>query len=961
MLGRLNRLILCLGMLCLAARAADAALVGHWPFDGNLNDVVGTAPGTFNGGGATYERGRVRQAVSFDGVDDYVSIPSPTNPSVYTIAAWVKPARASAAAVITRTNASGPTATWSHQLRINATGQFHHYLYVGAERHVSGTTIIVPDTWYHVVIVAQNDGPMHLYVNGLEEGTSISTAGTLWAAGDRIHVGSNSGHGMGWFQGLVDDLQIYDEALADAQIREIMKELLAHDPIPGDLAVDVPCDAVAQWTASEFAAAHDVYFGAVFDDVNDASRDNPMGVLASQSQTATEFDPAVIEYGRTYYWRIDEVNAAPDYTIFKGDTWSFTAEPYAYPITSLTVEASAEQITSPAIRTIDGSGLDEFDQHGADLKTMWVTPGGLPAWIQYSFDKAYKLHELWVWNANSELELLMGFGAKDVVIEYSTDGETWTPLESVPEFAKGAGMATYMANTIVDLGEVTARHVRLTINDNWGATAMVSLSEVRFFYVPVQGFEPAPADGTTGVDLGATLNWRPGREATSHEVLFGTDANAVAEGAVAVEIVTDHSYTPPTMDLATTYYWKVNEVGDTGTYEGDLWAYTTQEFLVVDDFESYTDDMDAEETIWHAWIDGLTDSASGSIVGWDQSPFAERTIVRGGKQSMPLRYDNTTFTFSEAKRSFDPAQDWTARGVKALSLLFAGASGNGGQLYVKINNTKVVYKGDAGDLARTGWQAWNIDLSTVGGVSSVRSLTIGVEGSGVTGTLYVDDIRLYPRAPEYITPTDPGDEGLVAYYAFDGNTKDDSGNGLNGTFTGGTPEWIAGRHGEAILFNGASGYVDLGADEAMNLTEAMTAACWLRDDGFTQGWQAIFTKGLGWRLQRNGIEATLEWTCPPSPYLFSRGTVDDGEWHHITGTYDDRRQALYINGVLDVEQSVSEPIAPTSYRVLIGSIDTLTARVWHGPIDEARLYRRALSEGEILWLADQTMPRHKPF
>ena len=112
------------------------------------------------------------------------------------------------------------------------------------------------------------------------------------------------------------------------------------------------------------------------------------------------------------------------------------------------------------------------------------------------------------------------------------------------------------------------------------------------------------------------------------------------------------------------------------------------------------------------------------------APFAEKTIIHGGKQSMPLVYDNTAFAFSEATRTFDSPQNWTARGIKTLSVYFAGVAGNGGQLYVKINSTKVAYDGDPADLARFGWQAWNIDLSTVGNVSSVRSLTIGVEGSG---------------------------------------------------------------------------------------------------------------------------------------------------------------------------------------------------------------------------------------
>ena len=76
-----------------------------------------------------------------------------------------------------------------------------------------------------------------------------------------------------------------------------------------------------------------MYFGAVFEDVNDASRANPVGVLVSRGQTAAAYDPpGVLDFGTTYYWRVDEVNAAPDSTIYRGQVWSFTTEPFAYPI-----------------------------------------------------------------------------------------------------------------------------------------------------------------------------------------------------------------------------------------------------------------------------------------------------------------------------------------------------------------------------------------------------------------------------------------------------------------------------------------------------------------------------------------------------------------------------------------------------------------------------------------------------
>jgi hypothetical protein len=108
---------------------------------------------------------------------------------------------------------------------------------------------------------------------------------------------------------------------------------------------------------------------------------------------------------------------------------------------------------------------------------------------------------------------------------------------------------------------------------------------------------------------------------------------------------TQRSYTPPALDLGTTYFWRVDEVGETGTFEGNLWSFTTQEFLVVDDFESYDD---KENRIYEAWIDGEINK-TGSTVGYMESvqgTFGERTIVRSGRQSMPMFYDNAEPTAS---------------------------------------------------------------------------------------------------------------------------------------------------------------------------------------------------------------------------------------------------------------------------------------------------------------------------
>ena len=79
------------------------------------------------------------------------------------------------------------------------------------------------------------------------------------------------------------------------------------------------------------------------------------------------------------------------------------------------------------------------------------------------------------------------------------------------------------------------------------------------------------------MSISAGLDWRPGRDATSQQVYFGTDKAAVANGTAPVQTVTNHGFVPGALNFGTTYYWKVDEIG-TATYPGDVWSFTTQEY-----------------------------------------------------------------------------------------------------------------------------------------------------------------------------------------------------------------------------------------------------------------------------------------------------------------------------------------------------------------------------------------------
>ncbi|HON92900.1 MAG TPA: discoidin domain-containing protein [Sedimentisphaerales bacterium] len=534
------------------------------------------------------------------------------------------------------------------------------------------------------------------------------------------------------------------------QVRQASPALAA-DPSPADEATDVFRDVLLGWRPGQMAEAHDVYLSTRFEDVDAASRTDPRGILISQGQTETTCDPGRLAFNTTYYWRVDEVNAAPDNTIFKGKVWSFTTEPVAYPVDgqSITVTGSASELNQGPVNTINNSGLAD-DLHSENLTAMWLTASNAtgPVWIQYEFDRVLRLYEVWVWNHNGLLEPMLGLGAKEVKIEYSTDGTDFETLGTTYEFARAPGKAGYACNTIVDLEGIAAKYVRFTILSNWGnVLKQYGLSEVRFYSVPVLAREPSPASAKTAVDVTSSLSWRAGREAATHTLYLSTDQQAVIDGTAPATIVASSVYTPA-LNLASTYYWRVDEVNEVETpsiWQGDLWSFSTREFVVVDDFESYTDDMDAEKAIFQTWIDGYEIAANGSQVGYGTSPFAERKIVHGGRQSMPFEYNNTTATYSEAKRTFDSPQDWTKHGIKTLTVWFYGDSANvAQQMYVKINNTKIPYDGEAANLTVAQWQMWQIDLTGLN-VGSVRTLSIGfdrINGIGGAGKILIDDIRL---------------------------------------------------------------------------------------------------------------------------------------------------------------------------------------------------------------------------
>ncbi len=782
-------------------------------------------------------------------------------------------------------------------------------------------------------------------------------------------------------RGAANSMQIGDvELLTDGSMGGV-----AGSPSPESEATDVLRDVTLTWAPSANPSTHNLYFGSDFDDVNNAT------VPSENALDVNAFDAGRLDFGATYFWRIDEVNISPDKTVFKGDVWSFTVEPYSILVPGEDIIVTASSVSnefSIPQNTVNGSGLDADGAHSIVSEAMWFTDTvDLDPWIQYEFGGVKKLDTIKIWNSNSAAEMAIGWGVKDLEIQYSEDGENWAVLEGATQLSRAPGSPTYNTPDEIAMNGVPAKYVRLNIASNWGGILMsYSLGEVQFNVIPAQARTPDPADGNTDVVPNAIFSWRPGREAAQSTIYVSTDQNEVAEG-LALSVTSDTSSVDVSsydLQMGTVYYWRVDEVNEAeavSTWGGPVWSFTTAAALIVDDFESYSNV--SPNRPFQAWLDGFGYSSdeffptayagngTGAGIGHDiwslASPHYDGDIMEttdtlaGSGQSMPFYYGNSGGTASETQRKFTVPQDWTAGGVKTLSIAFKGTAGNTGTLYAKINGVKLTYPHGAGNIAIGAWQAWNIDLTGMN-VQSVTEMAIGVDGGSASGMILIDDIKLHPTEGELITPADPGTNGLVASYSFEGNASDASGNGNNGTVNG-DAQFVAGHVGTALDCDGTDDYVStdkVASQLGIGGNSARTVSSWVFTRSFADG--GIYDMGA----RVNGQDFSLRTLATDNLWRiqywggdldFTLDTMD--KWVHFTHVHDGVNTKIYANGYLIVDWEVTLD-TPDTNPFQIG-LYGWPGNFFDGLIDEVRVYNRALSAEEALSLAGVTAPVDKPF
>jgi len=706
-------------------------LISHWKMDEGsgttAKDSAGVNDGTLKGD-ATWAAGWTGGAVLLDGDDDYVDCGQGTAfnsvcRDVITLAAWVKV-----------NDTDGPE--WSGIIIRGYGDQFGNVdpydtfamYYHGPSLRMgfktnstspewmaapnNSATALFDGEWHHTASVYDGAEKV-IYLDSEEIMRDTATGEIGIGEGDgRILLGGGRDIDPMVLElgGLIDDARIYNRALTQEEIVAVMENIedypYASGPNPPVGAIHPDTWVNLSWRAGDSAVSHDVYLGDDFDTVNN---DDVTGATFRGNQSLTYYVagfpgfayPDGLVPGTTYYWRIDEVNETDPNSPWKGDIWSFSIAP----------------------RT----AYNPDPANGAEFV-----------------------------NTSTMLSWTAGYGAKLHTVFIGDD------YDQVNDATVGApqGTTTYNPGTL-DVEKVYYWRV-----DEFDGVATYK-GDVWSFTTPGAVGNPQPANGAADVQMNAILSWTPANFAASHEVYFGTDKETVRTAGTGSpeykgsRALGAESYDSGLLASDATYYWRVDEIDAQGnTAKGPIWSFTAGSFLLVDDFEGYTDDDAAGEAIWQTWIDGFGVDNNGAQVGNLMPPYAEQRIVHSGAQSMPYAYDNSgPANLSEASAetaNLIIGQDWTVGGVTTLSLWFNGDSDNAPeQLYVALSGTNgatgVVTHDDANAALTEGWAQWSIPLAEFSNQSvdmtRVKIMTIGFGDKsnpqlGGKGSMFFDDIRL---------------------------------------------------------------------------------------------------------------------------------------------------------------------------------------------------------------------------
>jgi hypothetical protein len=321
--------VLVLGMTAVSPAGLDddPNLVGYWKFDGDtLDSSPNGRDGTLAGDAHLVDVGVWNGALAVDGSGDYVNIdgykginadrsdPNNTVQQAFSIACWMK------------TDRDGEMVTWGtlsgrqkQTFRVEG-GRLRTEHHAG---NLRGNIYVNDSQWHHVALTVSEGAILRpevtkLYTDGVEETYRNGSDNPYeLLAGSDVRIGMSGPHNGRYFNGMLDEVYIFDRVLDPNEIAELARRPKSHAPDPAGGALVEEVSYLLNWTPGDFAAEHDVYIGTT----PDLGPDQLLGRQAAGPILATG-----LEKDTTYYWRVDDV-AADGTTFSTGDTWSFWVPP----------------------------------------------------------------------------------------------------------------------------------------------------------------------------------------------------------------------------------------------------------------------------------------------------------------------------------------------------------------------------------------------------------------------------------------------------------------------------------------------------------------------------------------------------------------------------------------------------------------------------------------------------------
>jgi Concanavalin A-like lectin/glucanases superfamily len=229
---------------------------------------------------------------------------------------------------------------------------------------------------------------------------------------------------------------------------------------------------------------------------------------------------------------------------------------------------------------------------------------------------------------------------------------------------------------------------------------------------------------------------------------------------------------------------------------------------------------------------------------------------------------------------------------------------------------------------------------------------------------FMDDVVVYDRglsASEIqwlagLRPlaVDPGTDGLKVYYSLENDANDMSGNGFDGVLMG-EPAFVDGIVGMALEVDGVDDYVDTGYTE--DLAE-WTISCWTKspaapDPAGAPAGPLHREKNyqINWNHGQDSFRAAVGVATANGWFGANFGDLEADTWYNLAGSYDGEDLKAYKNGVLMATNS--DPSGPTNAETNSLKLGRHAAadQYFAGSVDEAMVYDRVLSGGEIMFLA----------